>query len=786
MAATASAVQGSGTTRLAWACKRVNTVPKTSERLLSDAVTHQQAGRRTEAGALYRAILRVEPRHPAANHNLGVLALTDDRIDEALHHLKQAVEADPAASEAWVGYIEALLRAGRSGSARDVLRLARQRGLDGPPFMLFEGRLAALTSVPPIGATRFAEPGRVRFSPASPNAALTAQVEALINTQRHAEAQPLAVRLVQLEPQRATGWTFLGAALRGLGQNLPALRPLARAIELDGGDALARHELGLALSAAGRYGEAEASLLAAHQIEPGNANVLHSLGLLAMDTHRIAEAETRLREALKLAPKAAGLHNSLGALFERIGRLAEANACFRAALQIAPDFPNAVNNLAMNLLRIGEFDEAEQLFRRLLDDRPDFLVAHSNLLLALSYSARHSVQDGLTQARRYGELVAARAPRPFTAWAAQRSSGKLRVGVVSGDIEEHPVGFFLEGLLSQLDPRRLELLAYPTQSSADELTARLRPRFAEWRPLVGLNDEAAARLIHSDGVDVLIDLSGHTAHNRLPVFAFKPAPVQVTWLGYFATTGVAAIDYLLADAVSVPPEHQDHFTEKIWYLPDTRLCFTPPRDAPDVTPLPALANGFVTFGSFQHLAKLNDDVLALWGQVMAALPRSRLRVQSKRLVDAGVRELLLKRLQQAGVAAERVTLHGPVLRREFQAAHAEVDLVLDSFPFPGGTTTCEALWMGVPTLTLAGDRLISRQGASLLTAAGLPSWIAHTPVQFVDKAVAFASDIPALATLRARLRAQVLDSPLFDAARFARHFETALWAMWQRSQSGVR
>jgi predicted O-linked N-acetylglucosamine transferase (SPINDLY family) len=279
---------------------------------------------------------------------------------------------------------------------------------------------------------------------------------------------------------------------------------------------------------------------------------------------------------------------------------------------------------------------------------------------------------------------------------------------------------------------------------------------------------------------VLFDLAGHTAHNRLPVFAYKPAPVQATWLGYFATTGVAEIDYLLADATSVPPAHHEHFTETIWYLPDTRLCFTPPRDAPEVSPLPALRQGRVTFGSFQNLAKLNDAVFALWARVLAALPGSRLRLQNKQLADAAVREQLGRRLQQAGIAAERVALHGPAARAAYLAAHGEVDLILDTFPFPGGTTTCEALWMGVPTLTLAGDRLIGLQGASLLAAAGLNDWIAVTPDEYVDQALAFARELPALARLRGGLRARLLASPLCDAPRFARHFEAAVRAMWQR------
>ncbi len=423
----------------------------------------------------------------------------------------------------------------------------------------------------------------------------------------------------------------------------------------------------------------------------------------------------------------------------------------REALRLNPGLAAAHTNLGSICLGLGRRSEAESSFRR------------------------------LEEARQYGRKAGERAARGrYASWSVSASPPRLRVGLVSGDLRQHPVGYFLDGLLGALDASGLEVFAYPTHHGGDALTERLRSRCAGWRSIQGLGDAAAAARIHADGIHVLFDLAGHTAHNRLPVFAYKPAPVQATWLGYFATTGVAEIDYLLADATSVPPAHHGHFTETIWTLPDTRLCFTPPAEDVAVAPLPAQANGHVTFGSFQNLAKLNDAVLALWARVLAALPGSRLRLQNKQLADAAIREQLGRRLQQASIAAERVALHGPAARTAYLAAHGEVDLVLDTFPFPGGTTTCEALWMGVPTLTLAGDRLIGLQGASLLAAAGLHDWIAATPQEYVDKALAFARELPALARLRDGLRAQALASPLCDAPRFARHFEAAVWAMWQR------
>jgi predicted O-linked N-acetylglucosamine transferase (SPINDLY family) len=255
--------------------------------------------------------------------------------------------------------------------------------------------------------------------------------------------------------------------------------------------------------------------------------------------------------------------------------------------------------------------------------------------------------------------------------------------------------------------------------------------------------------------------------------------VQVSWLGYFATTGMPEMDYLLADEVGVPEDQREQFTESVWYLPDTRLCFTAPRAEIPVAPLPAMSNNVITFGCFQNLSKLGDDVLAAWGEIFAALPSAKLRIQCNQLGDQTQAAVLIKRLQHYCIDPSRVVLLGAVSREDYLAAHAEVDLILDTFPYPGGTTTCEALWMGVPTLTLTGKNLLARQGASLLTAAGLTEWIAGNREEYVNKAISLASDLHMLASLRAGLRQQVLASPVFNAKRFARNLESALWDMWQ-------
>lgn len=502
---------------------------------------------------------------------------------------------------------------------------------------------------------------------------------------------------------------------------------------------------------------------------------------------QIERANKIIRQGLSLYPQSAQFHCYLGNLYFYEKEFEKAVACYLKALSIQSNYVEAITNLGKVFGEQGSIDKAIDCYRKALALEPDSAEANSALLFYQSFHADCSPAQYLAEAKRYGSIVLAHA-QPYTSWSARPTGGDiqpLRVGLVSGDLRNHPVGFFLENILAHLNPSRVELIAYPTASLEDELTARIKSRFVTWNSIAELDDTTAAAKIHADGIHILIDLAGHTTHSRLPVFAWKPAPVQVSWLGFFASTGMPGMDYLLADSVSVPESHKEHFSETICYLPDTRLCFTPPATSAKLTPapLPAIHNGFITFGCFQSVSKINGKVLNLWGKIFHALPQARLRLQSLQMKDTAVREQLLQRLTQAGIARQRVAIEEPMTREAYLAGHAHVDILLDTFPYPGGTTTCEALWMGVPTVTLAGNTMLSRQGASLLTCAGLEDWIANSEEDYVALAIAHASDIDRLAQLRSGLRQKVLASPLFDAPRFALHLEDALHRMWLHARA---
>jgi predicted O-linked N-acetylglucosamine transferase (SPINDLY family) len=403
------------------------------------------------------------------------------------------------------------------------------------------------------------------------------------------------------------------------------------------------------------------------------------------------------------------------------------------------------------------------------------------LLLVKNYKANQISQNMLAEAQNFGKLTANQS-RPCIKWSNKpQPSRRIRIGLVSGDLRKHPVGYFVEGVLLALTSQNeasVDFIVYSSALQNDALTDRIKSCCQAWRSTVGLSDKNLALQIQNDGIDILIDLSGHTAHNRLPMFAWKPAPVQVTWLGYFATTGVTAIDYLIADLWTLPESQEVFFTEKIWRLPETRMCFTPPDVPVAVSPLPALSNGHVTFGCFNNLSKMNDEVVALWAKILKAIPQSRLFLKAKQLNLASIRAEVSARFAALGVDVSRLVLEGFEARTQYLTAYHQVDIGLDPFPFPGGTTSAESLWMGVPVLTLSGESFISRQGVGLLMNAGLPDWIASDADDYLARAVYHASDLQGLQTLRKALRQQVIDSPIYDAQRFAHHFESALRGMW--------
>ena len=791
---------------------------------LQQAIAYHQAGQLPAAEQLYRAVLQNAPNHPDANHNLGVLLLDTQKASTALAFFKRALETLPTQEQFWFSYIDALVQTDQFNEAQSVLAQGINFGLRGEKVT----KLAQLLQLQPTPAQMSAvialfsneqqeeaeNKARdfIAYFPQHPfgwkalgvilqkkgclEESLAAQKQSLTLAKNDADAfynigitQKALAQLTEAEhsyrqaiaidPHHAQAHNNLGIVLQEQARFEEAKNHYLQAITINPQYAEAYNNLGYIFKELGNFTEAQNSYRHAIAINPQYAKAHNNLGCLLKELNHAVEAQSHYHQAITLNPAYGDAYNNLGILLQEAGQLADAEQCYRRALHHQPDLAEAYSNLGNILKDLGQFAESEQSYLAALALNPLLMVARHNLLYTYNYSAAYSPAFCLEAAQQFGVLAANQVTRRFTTWQCNTAPTRLRVGLVSGDFCHHAVSFFLENLLAELDSTKLELLAYPTYHKTDEVTARLQPYFVKWQPIFGLTDAGAAQLIHNDAVHLLIDLAGHTDKNRLPLFAWKPAPVQVAWLGYFATTGLAEMDAILVDKRGVPEQNQWHFIEKVYYLPETRLCFSAPVESIAVSALPAKQNGFITFGCFQNLSKVTDAVLAVWGNILAQLPTARLRFQSKQLSDTQVVASLYARLAHYGIAANRISTQSTTSRPAYLAAHSEVDMILDTFPYTGGTTTCEALWMGVPTLTLAGNTLLARQGASLLAAAGLPDWIVEEEESYLNQAIAFASDLEKLAALRGKLREQVLKSPLFDSKRFARHFEKTLWQIWQ-------
>ncbi len=610
---------------------------------------------------------------------------------------------------------------------------------------------------------------------------------ALLALGRHAEAASALRAALAIDPLASEAHINLGLCAMQAGQLDAAIASLRHALTLAPGSLFAHYNLGMALCEHGQPAEAVASYRNALALDPDHADTHNNCGLAYWAQGAQDQAIACYLEAIRCNPACAPAYTNLGNVLQRQGKMAIALDAFSQAIAADPGYAMAYLNQGGALRDVGRFDEAMASYRRALALQPGWLEAQAGLLFLMSSLGAGDAPDYQAELARFGDMLERHvAGRGLTAWQPRADGVRLKVGMVSGDLRAHPVAYFLEGVLGHLPGLGIDVTLYPTTSLQDAMSARLRSLGAAWHPLVGLGDDAAARRIHADGIDVLIDLAGHTNDNRLAVFGWRPAPVQLSWLGYFASTGVRQMDAILVDPVGVPPGAAGQFTEQACYLPDTRLCFSAPAAAPAPAPLPALRKGQVTFGCFQHHPKVSDAQLALWTRVLDAVPGAVLRWQCKQFADPQCVEQTAARLVACGIGLERAQLFGQASHPDYLAAHAEVDIILDTSPYPGGTTTCEALWMGVPTVTLAGHTLLSRQGASLLSAAGLADWVADNEQDYVARAVAAAQDLPALAALRAGLRQQVASSPLCHGYRFAVHFHAALLGLWNQRQASQR
>jgi predicted O-linked N-acetylglucosamine transferase (SPINDLY family) len=495
---------------------------------------------------------------------------------------------------------------------------------------------------------------------------------------------------------------------------------------------------------------------------------------------QVREAVAIYQQILTQQPEHAGALHYMGVVAQQTGHNDIALNLIRKAIALQPQYPEAHNNLGSLHRDMGQLDEAIAAFAAALKLKPDYPVAHSNLIFTMHFHPGCDASSIGRELARWNHQHAEPLRRLIQPHLNDRDPDRrLRIGYVSPDFREHPVGRFLLPLLANHDKSQFEVFAYAQVFRSDATTERLRSHVDGWRGIVGLSDDQAADLIRQDQIDILVDLAMHTANNRLLVFARKPAPIQVSYLGYPDSTGLRAIDYRLSDVHADPPGTGDSSTEQLVRLPRTFLCYRPADAAPPVGPVPARAAGRITFGSFNAPAKVNAPLVAMWSQVLNQIPDSRLILKSPGLQSDGAREHMSRYFPANLVETGRVELVGwTPTEAEHLRFYERIDIALDTFPYHGTATTCEALWMGVPIITLAGDAHMSRVGVSILRNIGLAELIADSPAQFVQIACRLASDTPRLGELRSTLRQRMRQSPLMDAPGFARDIESAYRRMW--------
>lgn len=513
----------------------------------------------------------------------------------------------------------------------------------------------------------------------------------------------------------------------------------------------------------GRLQEAESLYRQVLQRQPRHAEALHMLGVVALQSGHARQALEFINAAIAIGATA-GMHFNAGIACHAIGELDQALAQMLRAAELAPDWAEALNNAGVGWMECGRADEAMELFRRATELDPANREAASNYLMSMLYlpslPARWVAEQHLAVGKRYG-------PGPISPPPARVSRAQPRIGFVSGDFRMHPVGLMMRGLLRSLAPSAVEVRLYSNNDRTDEITAGFVQSGINYQSIAALSDEAAAELIRQDQLDILIDLSGHTALNRLGVFALRPAPVQVSWLGYGATTGLSMMDYILVDPHCVSAADQAFFSEKLAYLPHSRLLYSPPERAPEVAPPPSLRAGHVTFGCFNNVVKLNVAVASTWAGILRRVPSAKLLLKGRQYHQASCQRYVAHLLSANGVDLSRVLIEGYHSYDDYLSAYSRVDIALDPFPFPGGATSLDGLWMGVPVLTCQGESMIARQGVSILNNLALSDWVARDQADYVSKAIEFASDAEVLTALRQSLRGQMASSPICAELEFS-------------------
>jgi predicted O-linked N-acetylglucosamine transferase (SPINDLY family) len=693
------------------------------------------------AVASYKNFITLRPNDPDAHRNLGAALRGQRQLDLAIECFQRARALNPQSIEAHVDLGSAWAAKGNPDHAIASFR----RALDLHP--------SCVEALIGLGAAY------------SGNGDLDRGIE-------------FHRRALELHPNSAEACNNLGLTLHQKGDFAAAIECFRRALSINPDLAEALNNLGMALTDAGDATRAIECYRRALSRRPDWVVALSNLGHALCRAALYDDGIAAYQRALSLDPDFAHALNGLGMAYNDLSQTGPAIEALEKAVALKPDFAEAYSNLGNSWKDAGQIDQALACYRKSIELKPSFASAHDNLLYVLSFhpdSTRASMHAEFVNWNRVHAQGFKQFIRPHP---NDRDPGRrLRIGYLSPDFRRHPVGRFLRPLLAAHDHNVVEVYCYAHVPLPDQLTATLQSHADHWRNIVPLSNAEAADLIRQDKIDILVDLTMHLGENRLPIFAHKPAPVQVTYLAYAGGTALDTIDYRLTDRHLDPDEADDrYYLEKSIRLPGTYWCYDQTMTAEPVREPPAIGQRFITFGCLNTFSKVSDPALHTWGNLLGRIPTARLLIHMN---SGGDRDRVLRILGNHGVAAERIEIIGRVAPEEYFKTYHRIDIGLDSFPYTGGTTTCDSLWMGVPVVTLAGRTAVARAGVSILSNAGLPELIAQTPEEYVQIAAGLANDLSRLRPLRSSLRAQIQQSPLMDGPRFACDIEAAYRTMWQ-------
>jgi len=517
------------------------------------------------------------------------------------------------------------------------------------------------------------------------------------------------------------------------------------------------------------------------EVQPSNIHCYNNLGIILENKGQLDEAIIYYQKALQIVPDFVRSYYNLGLVLTKKKQFHEAMQCYIKVLQLDRNLIEAYVNLGNILKDQGKISEAEKYYKHAIKLEPDLRTPYEALLVAMNYNPAHTPENIFSEHLSYVKHFAESLYSYIKPHANERKPyRRLKVGYVSPDFKRHPVAYFIESTLIEHNREEFEVFCYSDVSIQDGVTKRIYQYADQWEDISGMTDENVAQLIRNNSIDILVDLAGYTANNRMLMFALKPSPVQASWIGYLTTTGLSTIDYRITDKYMDPPGVTEQFyTEKLIRLPESFLCYLPDRDSPNICKLPAQTLGKITFGSFNNLAKVTPEVISTWTKILNLMPDSQLIMKTFSLSDKTTRQYVLDMFMEKGINRNRITLLSADLPPRHLESYNLVDIGLDTFPFNGAATTCEAMWMGVPVITLTGTAYHSRVGISLLSNVGLPELVAKTSEEYISIAVNLAKDLKKLESLREDIRKMMMDSPLCDAKKFTRNLEQCYRTMWE-------